>query len=194
MKYLALLLAGSVAVAAAAPTVSREQAEAFQKKLAIIVQQGESKSTRERQTILTEGEVNSYLRYSAGDQLPVGVTEPTVAIQGDGRLSGRAIVDLDVVRRTKGSGGWFDPLSYLRGRLPLTASGVLQTKDGKGRFMLETAAVSGLPIPKTLLQEIVAFYSRNDDFPSGINIDDPFDLPAEINRIEVGTGQAVVVQ
>jgi hypothetical protein len=194
MRLYLLVLAGGVVVGAAAGSPSLQHAETFQKKLAIIVQQGETKAPRERQTVLTQDEVNSYLRFSAGDQLPVGVTDPAIGIHGAGRLSGRAIVDLDVVRQKKSRGGWLDPLSYLTGRLPLTASGVLHTKDGIGRFDLESAAVSGVPIPKTLLQEIVSFYSRNEDFPNGINIDDPFTLPAEIRRIDVGDARAVIVQ
>jgi hypothetical protein len=126
--------------------------------------------------------------------LPVGVTEPSVGIQGEGRLNGRAVVDLDQVRRKKSSGSWFDPLSYLTGRLPVTASGTLQTRDGRGQFTLESAAVSGIPIPKTFLQEIVSYYTRTADTPNGINIDDPFDLPVEIRQIEVQPGQATIVQ
>ena len=48
------------------------------------------------------------------------------AIDDDRRragVSGRAVVDLDVVRQKKSSGGWFDPTSYLTGQLPVTASG-----------------------------------------------------------------------
>lgn len=178
---------------AAAAEVSKEQAAAFQKKLVRIVQHGESKSDKTQQTILTEGEVNSYLRFSAGDQLPAGVTDPSVAIQGQGRLSGRAVVDLDVLRK-KGSGGWLDPTSYLTGRLPLTASGVLRTQDGIGRFELSSAEVAGIPIPKTFLQEIVSYYTRSADRPTGISIDQPFELPADIRRIDVGQGRAVVAQ
>ena len=194
MKVLALCLAGAVVTGVAPANVSQQQADAFQRKLTQIVQQAESKSDRERQTIVTEGEVNSYLRFRAGSQLPVGVTDPSIGIQGQGRLNGRAVVDLDVIREKRSSGGWFDPTSYLTGRLPVTASGVLHTQDGKGRFVLETAEVSGIPIPKTFLQEIVSFYTRTDDNPRGINIDDPFELPAEIRSIAVDKGRAIVVQ
>jgi hypothetical protein len=194
MRLWSVLVAGSVVVGAAAADVSRQNADVFQRKLAQIVQQGESKSARERQTPITQDEVNSYLRYSAGEQLPVGVTDPLIGIHADGRLSGRAIVDLNVVREKKGSGGWLDPLSYLTGRLPLTANGVLHTQDGKGRFVLDSAAVSGIPIPKLFLQDIVSFYTRGEDFPNGINIDEPFNLPADIRRINVSEGRAIVVQ
>lgn len=189
---LAAALAGSVAIAAA--NVSREQAESFQRKLTQIVQQAQTSNERERRTLVTEGEVNSYLRYKAGDQIPVGVTETSIGIQPQGRLNGRAIVDLDVIRQKKSSGGWFDPMSYLTGRLPITASGVLHTADGMGRFELTSAEVSGIPIPKTFLQEIVTFYTRTSSTPDGINIDAPFELPAEIRRIDVEQAQATVVQ
>jgi hypothetical protein len=196
MKLLAVALAGGLATAAAlsAPPVSRQQAEVFQQKLDKIVQQGETKSSRERPTEVTEGEVNSYLTFKAGDQLPVGVTEPSIGIHEQGRLSGRAVVDLDVIRKKKSSGGWFDPTSYLTGTLPITAAGVLRTADGQGRFQLESAAVSGVPIPKSFLQEIVSYYTRTASNPAGINIDDPFELPAEIRRIDADNGKAVIVQ
>jgi hypothetical protein len=173
---------------------SKDQAESFQRKLQAIVQHGASASTDTRRTTVSENEVNSYLAFSAGPLLPVGVTEPSIRIAGEGKLNGRAIADLDAVRRKKSSGSWLDPANYLTGRLPITASGVLHTGDGKARFELTSAEISGIPIPKTLLQEIVAYYSRSADYPSGINLDDVFELPAEIKRIEVGQGQAVIVQ
>ena len=179
---------------AAAANVTRQQAAAFEKKLDVILQNAEKPADAPRTTLLTEGEVNSYLHFSAGDKLPVGVTEPSIGIRAQGRLNGRAVVDLDQVRRKKSSGGWFDPLSYLTGRLPITAVGVLQTHEGQGKFTLESAEISGIPIPKTLLQEIVSYYTRTPETPNGINIDDPFELPAEIRKIDVQPGQATVIR
>jgi hypothetical protein len=194
MKWLVGVGAAALVTSVTAMNVSREQAAAFQKKLDQIVQNGQSAGNGARRTLITEGELNSWLHFSSGPHLPVGVTEPSVGIQGEGRLNGRAVVDLDQVRRKKSSGSWFDPLSYLTGRLPVTASGTLQTRDGRGQFTLESAAVSGIPIPKTFLQEIVSYYTRTADTPNGINIDDPFDLPVEIRQIEVQPGQATIVQ
>jgi hypothetical protein len=85
-------------------------------------------------------------------------------------------------------------MNYLTGRLPVTATGVLKTSNGVGRFELESAHVSSIPIPKMLLQEIVSYYSRTPDNPSGISLDDPFALPARIREIQVERGQAIIVQ
>jgi len=49
-------------------------------------------------------------------------------------------------------------------------------------------------VPKSLLQELVSYYSKTADKPGGVSIDEPFALPAGIRQIEVGQGQAVVVQ
>ncbi len=138
--------------------------------------------------------MNSYLIYDAHEQLPAGVVEPSVTILGTGRVSGRAVVDLDAVRKQKAPTSLLDPMNYLTGRLPVTATGVLKTSNGVGRFELESAHVSSIPIPKMLLQEIVSYYSRTPDNPSGISLDDPFALPARIREIQVERGQAIIVQ
>ncbi len=85
-------------------------------------------------------------------------------------------------------------MGYMTGRVPVTATGTLTTKDGVGRFTLESADVSGVTVPKTLLQELVSYYSRTPENPSGINMDDPFELPANIREIRVGKAQSTIVQ
>ncbi len=137
--------------------------------------------------------MNSYLKFLAGSQVPVGIVDPTLHAAGNGRVTGRAIVDLDAVRTQKRR-AWTDPLGYLTGRLPVTAAGTLTTRVGVGRFALESAEISGVRIPKSLLQELLTHYSRSAQNPSGINMDQPFALPAAIQEIQVGQGNAVVVQ
>jgi len=122
------------------------------------------------------------------------VVEPLISIMGDGRLSARAIVELDAVRRAKNPTSLLDPMNYLMGKVPVSAIGVLKTANGVGHIELESAAISRLPIPKFLLQEIVSYYSRTAANPAGINLDDPFALPARIREIQVERGHAIIVQ
>ena len=180
-----------------APRLSKQDADRFQAKLTKIVEFGNAKPTAKtaapRSIAVTDAEVNSYLRFKANDQIPVGIVEPELSAIGDGRVSGRAIVDLDAVRKQK-QRGWLDPLAYLGGQLPVTAAGRLTTKEGKGQFLLESAEIKGVQIPKTVLQELLTYYSRTPDNPSGINMDAPFELPARIREIRVGSGTSTVVQ
>jgi hypothetical protein len=185
--------AGSVA---ARQRLSKQDADQFSAKIHRITEQGKVKpraGAPARSTQLTDAELNAYFLHNAKDQIPVGIVEPTINALGDGRLSGRAMIDLDAVRKQK-QRGWLDPLGYLSGRMPLTASGILTTKDGVGRFTLESAELSGVSVPKTLIQELLSYYSKTPEKPSGINMDDPFELPANIREIRVGKAQATVVQ
>jgi hypothetical protein len=147
-----------------------------------------------RRTLVTESEINSYLVYEAKEQLPTGVVDPSVTAIGPGRVSGRAVVDLDAVRKSKNPTSLLDPMNYLFGRLPVTATGTFKTSNGVGRFQLESASVGSVPIPKMLLQEIISYYSRTSEDPDGIGLDDPFALPARIREIQVERGQAIIVQ
>jgi hypothetical protein len=192
---LALIL--GVAVLTAAAALSPQDADAFARKVAIISQQGTMTTARTavpRRTPVSEGELNSWFAYRARPLLPVGMTEPQITIVGDGKVSGAATVDLDAVAKTKRTGSLIDPWSLLGGRLPVTVTGVLRTENGQGRFELQQAAISGVPVPKTLLQELVSYYSKTADDPNGVDLDEPFALPAGIRQIEVRQGQAVVVQ
>jgi hypothetical protein len=190
---LALFLGVAVLTAAA---LSPQHADAFAKKVAIISQQSTlvARTPLARRTAVSETELNSWFAYRSRPLLPVGMADPQITIVGDGKVNGAATVDLDAVARTRRSGSLIDPWSLLGGRLPVTVSGVLHTQNGQGRFELHQAAVSGVPIPKSILQELVSYYSRSAEDPGGIDIDEPFALPAGIRQIEVGQGQAVIVQ
>jgi hypothetical protein len=174
--------------------LTRQQADAFMQKILVISDGGGPVAASPRRTALSESELNSWFAYHARPLIPQGVAEPRISIIGQGKVGAEAIVDLDAVAKRKATGGVLDPWSYIGGRVPVSVTGFLHTQDGVGRFQLESAEVSGVPVPKTVLQELVAYYSRTEDHPNGINLEAPFELPAGINRIEVGQGQAVVVQ
>lgn len=199
MRLLSTLAVGSILLAGlgnAQPRLTKADGDRFQTKLTRIVAVGNMPAGRARaaqSTQVTDAEVNSYLRFHAQDQIPVGITEPALYSNGNGIVSGTAVVDLDAVRKQK-QRGWLDPMGYLTGRLPLAARGRLTTKDGVGRFELDSATLSGVTVPKTLLQELLSFYSRTAEDPDGINMDDPFELPSRIREIKVAPGAATIVQ
>jgi hypothetical protein len=186
---------------AAQPRVTKQDADRCQGKFGRITGFANAPQARasangspsSQTTQLTDAELNSYLHFHLKEQVPAGVVDPTLNALGDGRVRGAATIDLDAVRKQK-QRGWTDPMSYMTGKLPLTASGLLITQNGVGRFQLESAEISGISIPKSLVQELLSFYSKSAENPSGISMDDPFELPARIKEIRVGKGEAMVVQ
>ena len=193
---LAIVAALAIVPAWAQVRLTKQDADRFESKLGKIVLQGKTaalKSTQARSTPLTDVELNSYLAFNAKAQVPTGILEPTLNALGDGRVSGRAIVDLDAVRTQK-QRGLLDPVGYLSGRLPVSVSGRLTTKDGQGQFQLESAEISGVSVPKAVLQELLTYYSKSPENPTGISMEAPFELPARIREIRVGAGTSTVVQ
>ncbi len=190
------LALGLVAVVARVPlgaVVSRQQAEVFERKIEAVMTPRAAASPV-RRTPMSEDEINSWFTYNGQPDLPTGIAGPQVALHGEGRFTGRAMLDLDAVGRRRSSGGWLDPWSLLGGRLPIIVTGTLATKNGVGRFMLESATLGGVPMPKLLLQELLTLYTRGAGRPRGFGLDDPFPLPVGIRTIEVGRAAAVVVQ
>jgi hypothetical protein len=172
----------------------RQDARSMREKVETITAQAERPTLQVRRTTVTEQEVNAFLLYDTGLQLPAGVVEPAVTIVGPGRVSARALVDLDAVRREKSPTSFLDPTYYLTGKLPVTATGLLRAANGVGRVEIESAAVGNIAVPKLVLQEIVSYYSRTPENPRGIGLDDPFALPAKIREIQVQRGLAIVIQ
>jgi hypothetical protein len=178
----------------AAAAVTRQNADAFLKKVALIRQQSETGNRTGRRTPLTQDELNSWLVYQSQPHLPNGISSPEVTILGQGKVSGNAVVDLESIAKRRSSGGALDPWNLVGGRVPVTVAGILHTRDGLARFEVQSAEIAGLPVSPAFLQELLSYYSRSPERPQGVRLDDTFALPASIRQIEVGQGQAVVVQ
>ena len=192
-----LLIAVTIAlVRVDAVTLSPQSAESFAVKIESIRDHEEQGRAGSQRTPLTEDEVNSWFLYRKDrwqKVLPTGVAQPQLTILGAGQVAGQALVDLDAVskRRSRGS---FDPLSLIGGTVPVSVTGLLHTKAGQARFEVQSAEISGIPVPVTVLQELLGYYSRTTENPEGLRLDEVFMLPAGIRQVEIGRGQAVVVQ
>jgi hypothetical protein len=192
-----VLLVGGVAVAARqAP--ARSDADSARRKMAAVMARsllapGAARSAAPLRTTFTERELNAYLKYDATADLPAGVTGPQVTLPGDNVVEGQAVVDLDAVRRSKPR-GMLDPLAYVTGSVQVTVLGTLHVVSGLATFQLDKATLGGVYLPKSLLQELVAYYSKGADHPQGIDIDKPFPMPASIRSLEIQRGGVVVVQ
>ena len=161
-------------------------AATMKEKVAGIVKFGQKPTPQGRQTAVTEDEVNSFLATNGFGELPPGITEPSVSILGAGRVSGRAVVDFAAFRKQRNPTGPFDPLSYLSGHLQVTVVGALKTSSGTGLFEVESGTVARIPVPKSLLEELLKYL--------GTGLDASFALPAHIREIRLDRGQAVIVQ
>jgi hypothetical protein len=190
----AILLATGAVVSSFPQAPARADSDRFRAKVDAIARFAEKPTSRALVTRITETEVNAYLAYDAKPQLPAGFTDPRITVLPTLDLSGTAVVDLDAVRKQRQSRGWLDPLSYLGGTLTVAVVGRLEAAGGQARFALTSAHVGGVPVPKVVVQELVSFYTKTEANPRGINIDDPYPLPAKIREIDIRLGEAFVKQ
>lgn len=184
---LLLLALAAVLAAPAAPT--KRDAALFQQKIELL-----RKEQPKRRTVITQNELDAYFRYDAAKDLPVGVVNPTLVALGPNRVSGSAVFDLDAVRKASPPQSLLDPKNLLIGRVPLSAVATFTSSNGMGKFVLESAKIGNLPLPKLLLDEVASYYTRSATNPNGYTTEASFPLPVGIREIHVIRGQALVVQ
>ncbi|MEO6224011.1 MAG: hypothetical protein ABIP90_12260 [Vicinamibacterales bacterium] len=174
---------------------TRADADRMSKKLQAILARAEARPAQAKPatTSFTERELNAYLRLDPTVGLPVGLKHPTIAFLDGGRVDSKALVDLDLIRVSE-KRGWLDPLAYVSGIVEVRTIGTFRGSNGKGTYAFESATLGGVPIPRTVLAELVAFYTRSPETPNGIPLDAPFELPHRIRDVELRRGMATVIQ
>jgi len=199
-RLAAVFTLGALGVVAAQGQPSPEASAVFAGKLDGIRARGVEEATASpapafaRRTVIDEGELNAWLALEASPRLvPTGIADPNVSLLSGNRVTSVATLDLETLRGPV-EANVFDPLSLLRGRVPVALTGQVASDAGEARFLVEQATIGGVPVPVSVLQQLVTRYSRSPERPEGIRLDEPFPLPAGIDRIVVGQGRAVVVQ
>ena len=142
--------------------------------------------------IIHQDEINAYLRFHAAPEFPAGVTDPGVALRHGGSVGVRATADISALSDARPRGP-FDPLRYLGGRLPVTAEGVVRTESGMAHVEIESVTIGGVPMPASVFAELVRYYSRSEEYPNGIDVTEPFELPYGMSELRVEHEQVVVV-
>ncbi|MDP6579345.1 MAG: hypothetical protein QF681_01715 [Vicinamibacterales bacterium] len=176
-----------------ADTLTSDDGAKLEEKLVSILRHADAADPQEQITLLLEGEINAYLGFQGAARLPTGLTEPKLQIGEGGLVSAEAVVDLNHIREQR-ERGWLDPLQYLVGRLPVTASGRIRSGDGVAELDIEAVTVGGVPVPVQVLQELVGYYTRTPDHPTGTRLDEPIPLPYRIAELRLSPGRAVIVQ
>jgi hypothetical protein len=192
----ATFLCGALAVASAsarqAPT--RAEGDSMERKLASITERGTlppEKLSPTVKTTFSDRELNAYLMFNGQSRLPVGLREPRVTVPAANRFDGRAVVDLDEVRRSKDYG--FLGL-LLQGVHELKISGTFSGSNGKGVVHISAASLDGVSVPQSLVDTLVNHFSKTPDMPGGFQLDKPFDLPSRIRTLQMQSGMVTVVQ
>ena len=144
-------------------------------------------------TAFTDREMNAYLQVEGPSFFPQGIAGPHISTGEGGRVTARAMIDLDAVRLSQ-QRGLLDPLAFVRGSVEVIATGFIVASNGSGTASFESATVAGIPVPKRVAEELLRFYTRTPQRPQGFSLDDMFDLPAQIRSVNVTAGRVTITQ
>jgi hypothetical protein len=172
------------------PRVSMGEAEAMGRKLDTIRQPVPAKKLKERPSVtVTEGELNSYLNLTYAQKLPAGLSDVAVGFDME-RIRARGLLDLERVRDKMPQTSPFSPLGLLRGKVMVEMTGRFTSRDGLGFFEPEEASIGGIPVPVSLLDQLISSSTRTAADPDGVNIHDPIRLPYSMKRIRLVVARA----
>lgn len=195
-RFAPLLLAAFALGQASAQDPSRADAAGMASKIARmqeIAAHPRPPKAEPVRTSFTDREMNAYLQIEGPSFLPKGITDPHVSTGEGGRITARAMIDLDAVRLSRPRGP-FDPLGFVTGSVEVVATGFIVASNGSGTVSFESATIAGIPVPKRVAEELLGFYTRTPERPRGFSLDDTFDLPAQVRSVAITAGRVTVTQ
>ncbi len=184
------LLPTAVLAQSAASGFSWALSESLSKKLDSIEQRKKLGLKKAQTVLVTEAEVNSYLNLHYASKLPPGVSDLEVRLDRE-RIYAKGQVDLERVNaKTKAKTSSFSLLSFLSGKVPVTLAGHFQNRDGFGKIEWQEITIASLPMPITMLEQMVQSSTKTSKQPAGFDIHAPFRLPYALNRVRLEPGRA----
>jgi hypothetical protein len=191
------VLAINVPAGAQTPGAKRDS-DRMQQTLGAIMERANTPAVKGKtppplRSTFTDTQFNAWLLADGKDNVPVGLVQPVVTFLGADKLTAKAVVDLDAVRKSKPR-GMLDPMNLLTGMVPVTLTGTLSGAGGMATFDVQSAQLGTWPLPRGVLQELIAYYSKSTEYPDGITLGKPFALPAAVKALIIAKGTATVVQ
>jgi hypothetical protein len=182
-----LIVSFLLVLASAAVATSSEIATARQ-KFHHIETNGKAAHPDPTPTILTEGEINTYL--ASGDlEIPDGVK--SIKLQGaPGVINGTAQVDFDRLR--EGSNSSNPLLSIFSGVHEVNVVAHAHGAAGKGFVQIDSVSLDGVEVPRFVLNLFVEKYLE-PKYPE-LGLDSRFSLPDRIDTAVVGQHQLTIIQ
>jgi hypothetical protein len=140
--------------------------------------------------VLSEDEINSYLRYDYAPKLPAGVSEPYFRLEPDHVKAG-AMVDFLEWQVQKGASPGLLLSWLLRGKRRVEGVGRYTSADSYGRTDIESVKIDGIPISAQavtfLIENLVA-----PRFPGAV-VGRSVPLDYNLKQVRIERGRAVVV-
>ena len=121
--------------------------------------------------------------------MPRGFSDVAVRLETE-RIQATGVLDLEKVRDKMPNLTPLSPLYWLSGRVPVLLRGRVVNDDGFASIEWEDVRVGNVPVPVSLLHQIVSSTTKSDEHPAGFDIRAPFALPYSVRQVRVQPGRA----
>ncbi|HYR41681.1 MAG TPA: hypothetical protein VER98_01550 [Terriglobia bacterium] len=167
--------------------VSQKSAQALQTKIDAIKKTADAPGHKRgsSQAELSEDELESYVLYSLKEDIPGQIDSIDVKLAPD------IVSAATQITFTSNATGNALADALVGGTHNLFLKGKLVGHEGRGKFDLQEIQVDGIPVPNVLIQALIKRYVK-PKYPE-VDLNEPFDLPWEIQEIKLEQGKATVV-
>lgn len=171
----------------AAAALSAAQSRSAKLKLDRI---SEGKLAPAARVVLTEAEINSYLRYDYAAEMPEGLSDPHLHLEPE-RVAGDVLVDFAEWKAARGESPGMLLGFLLRGKKRVDIAARWRSGDGAGQADIEEVRIGGVPLSPA----VVTFLIENvvePRYPDAV-VGRPVGLGYGLREVRVERGRAVVV-
>lgn len=140
--------------------------------------------------ILSEDEINSYLRYDYAPQLPPGISQPRFRLEPES-VTGAAVVDFIEWQAAQGSSPGALLRWLLRGKRPVEATCRYTSSDGYGRVDVESARIGGIALSGDAVHFLIE-HMVQPRYPAAV-VGRREPIGYNLRQVNIGRGRAVLV-
>lgn len=177
------------------PTAGLSQAAAngFQAKMMELSSPSRTGARSEKPVVITDMEVNSFIKYDRPQFLPAGVSDIDIHFKPEG-VFGAANVNFDQLKPTGQLGDQLGAsllASIFTGTQHVTALGVVESGNGTGKVTIKNMRIGNTTLSDWLVNWFIETYVQSE---FKIDLSKPFLLPDHVTHIEFAPGKAVFVR
>ncbi|MCL5005388.1 MAG: hypothetical protein M1404_02545 [Acidobacteria bacterium] len=181
------------ASADAGQALSEAAATTFQRKLMELSNSSSSSPKSLSSVVLTDTEVNSYLKYERPPFLPAGLTDLEIHFKPEG-IYGGSNVNFDTLQPAEQSANDLTSRvlsSIFRGNQRVTALAKIASNNGTATLTIQDVHVGSVALSDWLVNWLIQTYVESQ---YKIDLSKPFLLPAHVTQIEFAPGKAIFVR
>ena len=195
-----LLLVCSLGLASAPPgngptldPATLAASKSAEAKLAILGNKDPQPSATYPAVVITEYEINSYLKVHSGETLPKGVHPPTLKVQPE-HATASADVDFNELSRSYPNPNDMGPkilAAMFHGTQRATITAQVQSDSSGVRMQIESVSVGSTTMPKWLIDYVVQNILQPE---YKFDLTKPLAYPDHVTKVVLGSGQATFLR